>query len=368
MKQTDRNNGNRNHPDRNSMAKNHPVGNNPIEEKLISIIVAIYNIEDYLVRCLDSILAQTYDNLEILLVDDGSTDSSGEICDTYARKDERIRVIHKKNGGLSDARNAGLEVAAGAYIGFVDGDDWIEPDMYRAMYEACECHGAQMAACRYRQITKEGTIDGSTDLSVSLSRDEALEIYVCGHEQYLLYHSVWSKLFSRDLILGQRFPVGRNSEDIMFTTRAFCRMERLVYLDRAYYNYVLDRDGSIMNEKAGERRLKDELPFWREQIAYLHACQMREIADKAAYYFYRRLLFYYVDFMEKKETRPYAEEILRQVWREKKEIHRLLGKEWAVTGDKVRLRFLLYAPRLYYRTVLLYDRYVIPLRLKLGKG
>ena len=210
-----------------------------MEEKLISIIVAVYNIEKYIARCIDSILSQTYSKLEIILVDDGSTDSSGRICDDYKARDGRIRVIHKPNGGLSDARNAGLEIASGEYIGFVDGDDWIEADMYRAMYQACETEEAEIAVCRYKQITKSGVIDASAHNSVSLSKAEALEIYVCGDERYLIYNSVWSKLFTHRLIQDIRFPVGRNSEDIMFTTKAFCRMKRLVYLDIAYYNYVL---------------------------------------------------------------------------------------------------------------------------------
>ncbi len=259
-----------------------------VEEKLVSVIVAVYNIEEYLPRCIDSILAQTYRNLEIILVDDGSTDSSGGICDDYAQKDRRIKVIHKKNGGLSDARNAGLDKVSGDYIGFVDGDDWIDEDMYRAMYEACEKEKAQIAACRYKQITRSGIIDASAGNSVSLSKAEALEIYVCGDERYLIYNSVWSKLFAKELIFGMRFPVGKNSEDIMFTTKAFCKMERLAYLDKAYYNYVLDREGSIMNEKAGERRIKDEIPFWREQIAYIREAGMPALSDKAAYHFYRR--------------------------------------------------------------------------------
>lgn len=170
---------------------------NDVKEKLVSIIVAVYNIEEYLQRCVDSILAQTYRNLEIILVDDGATDSSGRICDEYAQKDERIQVIHKKNGGLSDARNAGMDVAKGDYIGFVDGDDWIEPDMYRAMVTACEREQAQIAACRYKQITKSGIVDASAGNSVSLSKTEALEIYVCGDERYLIYNSVWSKLFQQ---------------------------------------------------------------------------------------------------------------------------------------------------------------------------
>lgn len=331
-------------------------------EKLISIIVAVYNIEEYLPRCVDSILSQTYRNLEIILVDDGSMDGSGTICDDYAQKDGRIKVIHKKNGGLSDARNAGLDIASGDYIGFVDGDDWIDEDMYRAMYEACEREKAQVAACRYRQITKSGIIDASADNSVLLSRNEALEVYICGDERYLIYNSVWSKLFSHELIAGMRFPVGKNSEDIMFTTRAFCRMERLAYLDTAYYNYVLDREGSIMNEKAGERRLNDEIPFWREQIAYIRAAGMPELSDKAAYHFYRRLLFYYIDFMENKGTRIFAKQIAGQLRNDRKMIGRIYKKDYVAAGDKVRMKLMLVLPGVYYRAVRFYDKYVIPLR------
>lgn len=333
-------------------------------EKLVSVIVAVYNIEEYLPRCVDSILAQTYRNLEIILVDDGSKDQSGSICDSYAEKDRRIKVIHKKNGGLSDARNAGMDAASGEYIGFVDGDDWIEPDMYRAMYFACEKEKAQAAVCRYKQITKSGIIDGSAGNSVSLSRDEALEIYVCGDERYLIYNSVWSKLFARDLVEGMRFPVGKNSEDIMFTTRAFCRMERLVYLDEAYYNYVLDREGSIMNEKAGERRLKDEIPFWQEQIAYFREAGMPELSDKAAYHFYRRLLFYYIDFMENKKTRIFADQIVGLLRADREKIRGIYRKDYVAMGDRARMKLALLLPGAYYRVVKIYDRYVIPLRSK----
>ncbi len=333
-------------------------------EKLVSVIVAVYNIEEYLPRCVDSILAQTYRNLEIILVDDGSKDQSGNICDSYAEKDRRIKVIHKKNGGLSDARNAGMNAATGEYIGFVDGDDWIEPDMYRAMYFACEKEKAQAAVCRYKQITKSGIIDGSAGNSVSLSRDEALEIYVCGDERYLIYNSVWSKLFARDLVEDMRFPVGKNSEDIMFTTRAFCRMERLVYLDEAYYNYVLDREGSIMNEKAGERRLKDEIPFWQEQIAYFREAGMPDLSDKAAYHFYRRLLFYYIDFMENKKTRIFADQIVGLLRADREKIRGIYRKDYVAMGDRARMKLALLLPGAYYRIVKIYDRYVIPLRSK----
>ena len=118
---------------------------------LISIIVPVYNMEQYLERCMESIINQTYPTLEIILVDDGSTDRSPQLCDAYAKKDSRIRVVHKPNGGLSDARNAGLAIATGTYIGYVDSDDWIELDMYERMYSACVENGAQLAVCRALQ-------------------------------------------------------------------------------------------------------------------------------------------------------------------------------------------------------------------------
>ena len=329
-------------------------------EKLVSVIVAVYNIEEYLPRCVDSILAQTYRNLEIILVDDGSKDQSGSICDSYAEKDRRIKVIHKKNGGLSDARNAGMDAATGEYIGFVDGDDWIEPDMYRAMYFACEKEKAQTAVCRYKQITKSGIIDGSAGNSVSLSRDEALEIYVCGDERYLIYNSVWSKLFARDLVEGMRFPVGKNSEDIMFTTRAFCRMERLVYLDEAYYNYVLDRAGSIMNKKLHERRFNDEIPFWKEQTAYLREIGMEEASEKAFYHFCRRMLFYFVEFKDKK-MKTSAREAVKILKSDKEKIKAIYQKEFAAAGDKARMKLFLLNSDLFYCIVKAYDRFVIAL-------
>ena len=237
------------------------------EQDLISVIVPVYNVEKYLDRCVESLLGQTYRSLEIILVDDGSTDGCGAMCDGYTRRDSRVRVIHKRNGGLSDARNAGLAVASGSYIGYVDSDDWIEPDMYARMHQACAESDAQLAVCRYFSEYRDRTVSGGSGSVVPLSRDALLRIYIGGHDEYIIYNSVWSKLFRSDLVRGMVFPKGRNSEDIVYTTRAFCRAERAVYLDQCFYHYVLDREGSIMNAARGDRMFRDEIPFWREHIA-----------------------------------------------------------------------------------------------------
>ena len=334
------------------------------ERDLISIIVPVYNVEKYLDRCMQSILGQTYQKLEIILVDDGSTDSSSVKCDEYARKDSRIKVIHKPNGGLSDARNAGLELVSGAYIGYVDSDDWIEPDMYARMYQACIDCNAQLAVCRYFSEYRDRTESGGEDSIVPLSRDELLKIYISGHDEYIIYNSVWSKLFKRELVEGMVFPKGRNSEDIMYTTRAFCKVEHAVYLDRCLYHYVLDREGSIMNAGRGKRMFRDEIPFWREHIACIRELVSSQMADLAGYYFQRRLLFYYIDARKgkNKESKEIASRLVAEIKKDKAEADRIYNSGIVSKGDKMRRQLFLLSPSVYAFTVWLYDNIVIPLR------
>lgn len=346
------------------------AGQKEERKDLISIIVPVYNVGNYLDRSMRSILNQTYQNLEIILVDDGSTDSSPAKCDEYAARDSRIKVIHKPNGGLSDARNAGLELAAGDFIGYVDSDDWIEPDMYERMYQACAAHGAQLAVCRYFQEysakgSGQNTVEnGHTPCSgavVPLDREALLRNYISGQDGYVIYNSVWSKLFSSELVQGMRFPKGRNSEDIMYTTRAFCRARRAVYLDQCFYHYVLDRDGSIMNEARGNRMFRDEIPFWREHIACIREMVSQQMADLAAYHFQRRLLFYYIDARTAKNKET-ASRLVLEVNKDRAEMDRVYDSAIVSKGDRIRRRLFLASPSVYAAAVSLYDRIVIPLR------
>ena len=157
----------------------------PLSEQTerITVAVAVYNIEQYLERAVDSILNQTYRNLEILLVDDGATDNSGAICDAYAKKDPRVRVIHQKNGGLDAARNTGIEQATGTYIAFVDGDDWIDPQMYEHMLSAIREQNADLAVCRYRQVYADGVKDASDDRLAVFEGQQILEQYLLEDEE-----------------------------------------------------------------------------------------------------------------------------------------------------------------------------------------
>lgn len=334
------------------------------QEALISIIVPVYDMEKYLDRCMNSIWQQTYKNLEIILVDDGSTDNSPKMCDDYAKKDSRIKVVHKENGGLSDARNAGLAVATGSYIGYVDSDDWIEPDMYESMYKACVEHDAQVAVCRYSQVYKDHVIRGGNGKVTAFSKEELLRTYIGDNDDYIIYNSVWSKLFAREIVEGVQFPKGRNSEDIMYTTKAFCKADRGVYIDKCLYDYVLDRDGSIMNVKRGERMFQDELPFWREHIVYIRENVSQEIGDFAAYHYYRRLLFYYIDWKkeDKQVQGDYAKRIAEELKCNRKEIQRIYRNDFVSAGDRARMKLALISPGLYNCVTKGYEKFIIPLR------
>ena len=357
-----------------------PEGETRIHRDLpkISVIVAAYNIEKYLDRAMQSLTAQTYPNLEIILVDDGSTDNTRAICNTWGRRHPNVRVIHKENGGLSDARNAGLAEATGEYIGYLDGDDYVEPAMFETLLCGMLSADAQLAVTRYREVSDEAARSGAgaaaagedawTNLKRSrcYTRQEALEIYLSGdRSRATIYNSVWSKLFRREIVDDLRFPVGRNSEDILYTTRALCRIQRCVYVDVPLYDYVVDRSGSIMNEKKGARRLEDEIPFWREQIAYLRQQGEEELADRAAYAFWRRMLYYDRDFRAEEGMFSFARKLEEDLAAEKDEIRRVYAKPFVQTGDRARMKLFLFSPEKYDRWAGWYEKKIIPLRLRL---
>ena len=221
--------------------------------ELISVIVPIYKVEDCLDRCIRSVAEQTYSNLEIILVDDGSPDRCGAMCDAWAKKDRRIKVVHKENGGLSDARNAGLKIATGSLVSFIDSDDWIEPDFLEALLVAMENKNAQIAECavklvdetgkvlRYRETAKVSCVDKIDGLRRLILEDG-------------IYQTVWNKLYRREVIEGVLFEKGKCHEDDFWTYQVFDRMERLAIVDRPMYHY-LQRSGSIMGAGYSLKRL-----------------------------------------------------------------------------------------------------------------
>ena len=259
----------------------------------ITVIVPVYNVKDYLERCVESICGQTYPNLEILLVDDGSTDGSGKICDELAKKDTRIKVIHKPNGGLSDARNAGLDVATGDYIGYVDSDDYIEPDMFEILLTNIEEHQADISCCRYARVYYDGRRE-------PVGEDHAVHVYegLDGLKEYLYGKTVdpfvCNKLFRacytrpcRTNGVSMRFIRGIVGEDNPFNTAILKHVQRIVVAGESKYNYLQARPGAITNVNVSQKKI-DSIFWWDAMRRECH----ENYPQLEPYALRRQVLFY----------------------------------------------------------------------------
>lgn len=216
----------------------------------ISIIVPIYNVEPYLHRCVDSLLRQTYKDFELILVDDGSPDNCGRICDEHVTADSRVRVVHKPNGGLSDARNAGLAIAQGEYIAFVDSDDWVAKDYLERLLAALLETGADICECDvFRTSGEEPSAEHGNPAVYETS--EALKQLI--HDGSFHQH-VWNKLYRRDVIADILFPKGKTNEDEFWTYQVFGNAKKVVKIQDVLYFYF-QRPGSIMGETYSLKRL-----------------------------------------------------------------------------------------------------------------
>lgn len=212
--------------------------------KKISVIVPVYKVEAYLERCVRSLCRQTYTNLEIILVDDGSPDRSGEMCDQMALEDPRISVVHKRNGGLSDARNAGIERAAGDYIAFLDSDDWYDPSMLKILYELCEKNEAGIAECSYRSYF-QGRVEAETKCSGMVLEMTPVQAIESNLDWKYCTVVAWNKLYRRDVIGDIRFPIGKLHEDEFTTHLFYLAAGKIMYVDLAMVNYERRNLGSI---------------------------------------------------------------------------------------------------------------------------
>jgi glycosyltransferase involved in cell wall biosynthesis len=260
--------------------KNHGY---PVVMRMISVIVPIYKVESYLRTCLDSLLHQTLEDIEIILVNDGSPDKSPEICDEYARKYANITVLHQENAGLSQARNAGLDVARGEYIGFVDSDDAVDERMYAVLLDLIERHEADISFCAITRISDKGSnvVNGLQSGTDVLSGDEALiELFL-----RRMSCSVWSKLFKRETIRNLKFLPSRTNEDFPFLVEALLRASRVAASGEGLYHYYL-REGSItqsgfnqnqfdkfINSREVFRRIASARPGIRRHARAYHCLQ-----------------------------------------------------------------------------------------------
>ena len=216
-----------------------------MEEK-ISVIVPVYNVEAYLERCVESILKQTYSNLEILLVNDGSTDKSGELCDQLALRDQRIRVIHKENGGLSDARNRGIDEASSDLIGFIDSDDYIDKDMYETLYRHLRESNSDLSMCGHYDVFHQIPEKQVSEIKTwELSSEEAIKMVM---EAKILSVTAVNKLYKKELFNHLRFEVGKIAEDAFIMIRLLDQCQKVVATNEKKYYYV-HRENSITTQK-----------------------------------------------------------------------------------------------------------------------
>ena len=223
---------------------------------MISVIIPVYNAQKYLLECVSSVRSQTYPDLQIILINDGSTDSSGAICDALANEDSRIQVIHQPNRGVSAARNAGLKAATGDLISFIDADDTLDPDMYEYLIRLLEEYDADIAHCAYRHIVgEEVRLIHDTKQIYPQTREEALECLVGSR---LFVGSLWNKLYRREILEGLLFDENiKINEDILYNYFAFKNARRSVFADAAKYNYIAHKTSSACFVTADARKAQD---------------------------------------------------------------------------------------------------------------
>lgn len=243
---------------------------------LISVVVPVYKVEPYLRRCVDSILAQTFTDFELILVDDGSPDNCGAICDEYAQKDLRVHVIHQENGGLSAARNAGIDWmfanSDSRWLTFVDSDDWVHPQMLELLYRAALEHDVKVSICGYQETSED----------IRWTNADTAQVRLWSVERYYVEHNInatvaWGKLYHRECFADIRYPVGKIHEDEYVTYRILFAYEQVAVIESLMYAYFMNPEG-ITKSRWTPKRL-DGIAAFEEQISFLDEHNVRRARD-----------------------------------------------------------------------------------------
>lgn len=221
----------------------------------ISIIVPVYNVEKYMERSINSILNQTYTDIEVLLIDDGSLDNSGKICDEFAEKDSRVKVFHKENGGVSSARNLGLDNATGDYIGFVDPDDIIDPNMYNVLLDNLISSESDISFCDYCCFSNYSEIDFVSNNNIKkYTRNELLKEALVPNTRICLMGTIWNRIYRFDVVKDIRFNEAlKNGEDTEYAFNCIMKSEKLVMTDAKFYKYFVRNDGAVATQSSESR-------------------------------------------------------------------------------------------------------------------
>lgn len=289
---------------------------------MISIIVPIYNVEKYLPKCIESLMDQTYQDIEIILVDDGSSDHCNEICDQYALLDNRIVVVHKMNEGVSTARNAGLQKANGSYIGFVDPDDWVSPDMFQELVDAIEASNAGIAICGYNYVDEAGSIDRTREYHCA-------ENEVISHLELLkrlsdmppsVRQGVVNKLYRKSILGNRSFRTElRSAEDVLFNNEYFESVENAIIVHKPlYFNRV--RSGSATHGGLGIQALAQSFVA-HEKVYKTTVCAYPELKDHALAFLLDVLTLKYKEAKAKEQDSPINNDDQRCLKSMRRKIH-----------------------------------------------
>jgi len=342
----------------------------------ITVAITCYNVGKYLARCIESVLAQTYKNLDIILVDDGSRDNSGLICDYYETQDNRIRVVHQNNTGPGEARNLAIDMAEGDYIAFVDGDDYVEPYLYEYLITALLRSGCALSICKYYSngVDEEIDIHPLTEemragkVSV-IDKDELLSLYIEESEEYPIRNAVWNKLYKKSLFDEIRLPSQKYYEDILVTLKLLGAVESAVYVDTPLYHYIIDRKDSIMNQGACDGILTDQIPAYLKRDEYLKSIGRDDLVNTQDYLMYKKLLLLYTEARRDKSgnKKHIKEELEKRIRNCKDRIDEIYGCRIANPHERMRMDLFLWHPWAYNLFMDVNEGIILPLRRKIKK-
>ena len=314
----------------------------------ISIIVPVYNVENYLKNCIDSILNQTFKDFELILVNDGSTDNSLNICEDYKSIDDRIKIVNKKNGGLSSARNAGLDIATGEYIGFIDSDDYIHPQMYEILYNEIK-NEADISMCDFEKVYEfDKKLLGSnfvSDYEIEiLNNEEALSKLAEKNE--VTYVVAWNKLYKKELFKDIKFKEGIIHEDEYIIHRLLYQVNKLIYVKEKLHFY-LQRKGSIIDKKLDIDRV-DYMLACSDRVRFFYEKNLIDLKVKWEYFYLLEILKNY-SILDKNYHNHKKLKILKNDFRRLLKI--LLKSKNNSIKDKISLIIFAINPNIYYKLV-----------------
>lgn len=310
-------------------------------EQLVSIIVPIYNVEKYIKECIDSIINQTYKNLEIILVDDGSPDSCPKICDEYSKKDKRIKVIHKENGGLSSARNAGLDVAKGEYVSFIDSDDIVDEKFIETLYNLCIENNCDISECNFQRFEKD-IVKSSNNCEIKVQTNHEMQERLYIPKYFARGIVVWNKLYKKYLYDDVRFPIGKLNEDEFTTYKVLYKCETSICVTEEELYYYRVNENSIMGKKFTAKRL-DALEAYEERMSFYKNLGELELYKLTNVRYQETIESYFMILMESdKSLRKYIHNITRKARKNYSEYSK------CIDSKKIKKFIFAYFPFLYY--------------------